>query len=308
MENNVIKLTLASLYDNLQIGVAAIAPENPKAILQLVHGMCEHKERYFEMMEYLASRGYACVIHDHRGHGESVRTPDDLGYSYAGGYKAAIEDVLLVTKWAKTRFPGLPLYLFGHSMGSLVVRAFTKRYDEQLKGLIVCGSPSRNPAAGAGRLLASICEIVSGEHSRPGIIQKIAFGSFNSAFPEAESPNAWVCSDKDTVKAYDADPLCTFQFTANGFRNLFALMQDAYSLKGWKNSNPRLPVHFIAGEDDPCIISPGKFSEAVDFMRKAGYDNVTSKLYKKMRHEIHNETDKYIVWKDVADTLDNCMK
>ncbi|MGN1211023.1 MAG: alpha/beta fold hydrolase [Candidatus Cryptobacteroides sp.] len=304
---NIRNFVLESAEDGLAISVAAASPSSPKAVLQLVHGMCEHKERYYPIIEYLVSRGFACVIHDHRGHGSSVRSQDDLGYFYEGGWRAAVEDVFLVTRWAKEEYPGLPLFLFGHSMGSLVVRTYTKTHDGEISGLIVCGSPSNNPAAGAGKALARLIGVFGGDHCRPGLIQKIAFGSFNSAFPDAKSPNSWVCSDENIVTEYDADPLCNYRFTANGFVNLFSLVQQTYSPKGWKVSNPGLAIHFIAGADDPCITSPARFREAVDFMRGVGYSNVTSHLYPGLRHEIHNEKTKADVWKDIADTIDSWM-
>ena len=146
MNHELRKFTLESQSDGLCIAAACIAPEKPIAAVQLVHGMCEHKERYYPLMDFLASKGFACVIHDHRGHGESIKDRDDLGYFYKGGYRAAVEDVRLVTMWAKNEFPGLELFLFGHSMGSLIVRTYTKSYDSLISGLIVCGSPSDNPA------------------------------------------------------------------------------------------------------------------------------------------------------------------
>lgn len=105
--------TIKSVSDGLTIKVLSVFPEvqQPKAVLQIVHGMCEHKERYVPFMEYMASNGYACVIHDHRGHGETVHGADDLGYFYKGGYRAAVDDVLEVTLYAKKRFPGIPFFL-----------------------------------------------------------------------------------------------------------------------------------------------------------------------------------------------------
>lgn len=308
MNHELRKFTLESQSDGLCIAAACIAPEKPIAAVQLVHGMCEHKERYYPLMDFLASKGFACVIHDHRGHGESIKDRDDLGYFYKGGYRAAVEDVRLVTMWAKKEFPGLELFLFGHSMGSLIVRTYTKSYDSLISGLIVCGSPSDNPAAGAGKVLAGICALFGGGRCRPALIQKIAFGSYNKAFPDASSANSWICSDDEVVRAYDADPLCNFRFTANGFGNLFSLVQQTYSRKGWKVANPQLPVYFIAGEEDPCITTREKFDAAVDFMRKVGYADVKSKLYPGMRHEIHNEREKALVWQDIAEILCSFLK
>ncbi len=295
------KHKLTSNYDNLELSVTTCAgTDEPKAVFQLVHGMCEHKERYFPFMEFLASKGFASVIHDHRGHGESVKSSDDLGYFYGGGWEALVDDIRIVNEWAHRRWKGVPVVLFGHSMGSMAVRSYAKRHDDTIDALFVCGCPSANPGAAAGKLLATVIGKLKGERHRPGIIQKIAFGGYAGKFKGETSPNRWVCANPEVVKAYDADPLCTYTFTANGFRNLFALMQDCYSLSGWKMSNPQMPVRFISGADDPCLISPEAFSKAVENMRKAGYRNVSSHLYPGMRHEILNETDRQTVWNDVA--------
>ncbi|MGM9746566.1 MAG: alpha/beta fold hydrolase [Paludibacteraceae bacterium] len=293
--------------DNLKISVLTSEPAadvTPKAIVQIVHGMCEHKERYLPFMQYLNTRGYICIVHDHRGHGKSIRSADDLGYFYDGGYTAMIDDAHAVTAWAKQHFPRLPLYLFGHSMGSMVVRAYTKRYDSELSGLIVCGSPSYNAGSIAGRGVAKLLSLLRGNHHRSAFIQKLAFGNYNQKFGQVQSPNAWICSDPEIVAWYDANPLCNFTFTVNGFDNLFALMRDAYSLKQWAMAQPQLPVLFVSGADDPCLISPAKFDQAVSLMRQVGYEHVTSKLYAGMRHEILNEQGKEQVWRDIADTID----
>lgn len=293
--------------DNLKISVLTSEPATdvtPKAIVQIVHGMCEHKERYLPFMQYLNTRGYICIVHDHRGHGKSIRSTDDLGYFYDGGYTAMIDDAHAVTAWAKQHFPRLPLYLFGHSMGSMVVRAYTKRYDSELSGLIVCGSPSYNAGSIAGRGVAKLLSLLRGSHHRSAFIQKLAFGHYNQKFGQVQSPNAWICSDPEIVAWYDANPLCNFTFTVNGFDNLFALMRDAYSPKQWTMAQPQLPVLFVSGADDPCLISPTKFDQAVSLMRQVGYEHVTSKLYAGMRHEILNEQGKEQVWRDITDTID----
>ena len=125
--------------DNVLLSTLVIAPESPKAVLQLVHGMAEHKERYIPFMNYLAEMGYACVICDLRGHGASVTDQEDLGWMGKGGMTALVDDVLRITDWAKTKYPGLPFFLMGHSMGSMIVRSYIKRFDKELDGLIVCG-------------------------------------------------------------------------------------------------------------------------------------------------------------------------
>ena len=155
--HNIRKDTIVSRADGLAVSILTCRPatEGPKAVVQLVHGMCEHKERYVPFMEFLADNGIASIIHDHRGHGESVKSARDLGYFYEGGYLAMIDDIKTVTDKAKNEFPGLPVVLFGHSMGSMAVRSYSKRYDGSICGLIVCGCPSRNGGAGLAKSVPS---------------------------------------------------------------------------------------------------------------------------------------------------------
>lgn len=293
-------LNLKASADDLDLSVLVSTPEGtPHGIVQFVHGMCEHKERYIPFIEFLTAHGYVCVIHDHRGHGASVKAERDLGYLYEGGWEAMVEDVRVVSDWILGQFPGLSYTLFGHSMGSMVVRSFAKRYDDRLDRLFVCGSPSDNPVKGVGRAIARFYGRFRGWHYRPRLLQKLSFGSFNKSFKDEGFGAAWVCSDEQTLVEYHKDPLCSYQFTANGFEGLMGLMEDCYSAKGWKVSRPDLPVHFISGAEDPCRGSDEAIRDAVEKMRRAGYRHVDLKLYPGMRHEILNETDKQQVWDDI---------
>ena len=299
---NVRKYRIKSPADGLEISILSCSPSSgAKGIVQLVHGMCEHKERYLPFMEFLASEGYASIIHDHRGHGESVKSSDDLGYFYEGGYAALVEDIGAVNRLVRGDYPGLRLALLGHSMGSMAVRSYVRRYDDTADALIVCGSPSYNPAAGIAKVLAKVYVMLAGKKHRPELIQNLAFGSFNRKFGKVSSPHAWVCSDPEIVDRYDRDPLCNFQFTNDGFMNLFSLMQDAYDTENWALHNPQMPVLFISGADDPCLGPKAGFRKAVHAMQKAGYRNVGSILYPDMRHEILNEPDRMKVWDDILD-------
>ena len=300
-------LQLTASADGIQLSLAYLEPQDsPKGIVQLVHGMCEHKERYYSLMEYFCDAGYVCVIHDHRGHGGSVKSADDLGYMYDGGWKAMVEDVELVRSWSAKMWPGLRRILIGHSMGSMVVRSYVKRYDSQVDTLIVCGSPSYNPAAGFGRMLAALTAFFSKEgwHHRPKILQKLSFGTYNKPFEDEGFPSAWVCSDVQTLEEYHKDPLCQFVFTSNGFFNLLGLMKDCYSPRGWALANPAMKVRFVSGEDDPCRGSNRQHAGSVELMRKVGYRDVRSRIFPGMRHEILNETGRHAVWSYILSLFD----
>ena len=291
--------TIISSFDGLTLAGALCEPQGEaRGLFQIVHGMAEHKERYYPFMEFLAQHGYAAVIADIRGHGESVKDAKDLGYMYKGGWRAMVEDVKAVRDWAAAQYPGVPLTLFGHSMGSMVVRSFAKRYDALIDRLIVCGSPSDNPAKGAGAALASIIAAVCGGHHRSALLNAMSFGAYNKPFA-AEGEFAWLSRNRANAEAYIADPLCGYCFTANGFRGLMGVMKDCYSAKGWAVAKPQMPVLFISGGDDPCRTDDKAFARAVDFFRQRGYANVSSKLYQGLRHEILLETEAPMIFEDI---------
>ena len=297
-------LTLPSRADGLPLAVCVVTPEGgePKALVQLAHGMAEHKERYLPFMEYLAGRGFACLINDHRGHGGSVKSPGDLGYFYAGGAGALVEDLHQLTLWFRDRYPGKKLFLFGHSMGSLAVRVYRQKYDGDIDGLVVCGSPGPNPATGAGLALNRAMTAVKGERYVSRLFADMATGSFSKAFPDPATKNAWLSTNRDNVEAYDADPLCGFPFTLNGYRALLELMRDTY--RPAPAQHPDLPVHFLSGADDPCAPDAKGFNAAVQRVKDDGYKNVTAKMYPGMRHELLNHAEREMVFEDVAEVLE----
>lgn len=300
-----VSFAVKSRIDGLKLSGMYIEPieQEAKAVIQIVHGMCEHKERYEEVMSYLAKEGYAVFIHDKRGHGASILAKEDLGYMYGGNADAYLEDILQVNEFAKERYPELPMILFGHSMGSLGVRAFTKKYDDKIDALIICGSPSRNPFLGAGQMLVKVQRKLFGGRHVAKLLAKMSIGSFESRFHEEAGKSAWICSNPEVVRAYGEDPLCGFTFTVDAYQVLFELMKRTYDEKEWKLSNIDLPIRFIAGADDPCIVNKEQFIQAVDAMKKAGYNKVSAKLYHGMRHEILNETDREKVYKDLVEYL-----
>lgn len=296
---------LPASSDGLQLSVLQVLPTGVRfrGILQLVHGMCEHKARYLPFMQFMAQEGYACVLHDHRGHGTMALEHGDLGYFHSGGWQAMVDDALVVHRWIRDALPQLPCHLLGHSMGSLVVRALVKRHRLSLASLTVCGSPSMHPATPLAQCLARISIWLAGGHYRPQWLHAMSLGAFDRPFRNEGLPGAWICSDPAIVEAYNKDPLCQFIFTANGFYNLFALMRYCYSPQQWQHVDANLPVHFISGADDPCRRSDKAFLHAVGLIKRVGYRRTDWKLFEGMRHEILNETDRLKVWNHILQSL-----
>lgn len=288
----------------LPLAVMLVKPENkPVGLVQLVHGIRDHKEKYLPLMEYLANRGYASIIHDQRGHGESILSEEDLGYFYTDDANALIEDIHQITGELRKVDADAPIYLFGHSMGSMAVRAYAKKYDQEIEGLFVCGCPTENPMAKAAEMLVRSIALIKGDKYRSRYIAQLAFADYCKRFPE-ETEHAWISSDPERVKEYDADPLCNFIPTLNGFRNLFQLMQMAYDTTGWKTEKSDMPVHFISGSNDPCLGDQEKYEKAIEKMHDAGYRRVNGRLYGGLRHEILLEKCAAEIYEDIVDRMD----
>jgi len=286
--------------DDLDLYATVFRPEGtPSGVLLVVHGMSEHRKRYYPFMEWMTSKGYVTVCYDHRGHGQSIKDPDDLGFMYDGGWSALIEDCGVIVNWIGDNFPGYKVSLFGHSMGSMVVRSYAKRYDDKLDCLIVCGCPGENPKAKMGVKMAKFFGKLCGWHKRSKILEKASTGKFEKQFAYEGVPRSWSCSDLEVVKQFADDPLCGFPFTNNGYYNLSSLMLDCYSKDGWKMSNPDLPIKFVSGADDPCRVSDEVFNNAVELMRTVGYKNVTSHLYPGVRHQLLKDKGYMQAWEDI---------
>ena len=296
--------SLYSKFDNLPLSVLVVEPkQEAKGIIQLVHGMCEHKLRYERFMEFLAENGFICCMHDHRGHGSSVLEEEDLGYFGDRTGKAVVEDTALLTREMKKRYPALPVYLFGHSMGSLIVRCYLQEYDDEIEKLVVCGSPSKNPLCGLGLFLNGTISLFKGERHRSQMMSNIALDG-DKKF-KGEGKGAWLTRDKSVVEEYQKDAKSGFTFTCNGFANLLKLMKSTYSKKKYKVKNPSLSILFIAGSDDPVIGDEGKWISAQNSLREIGYTQVEGKLYPSMRHELLNEIGREEVWNDLLSFFQN---
>lgn len=294
---------IISEKDCLQLEVAILEPkEKPKGIVQISHGMSEHKERYYEFMKYLSENGYICVIHDHRGHGASVKNKRDLGYFYTEDINYIIDDLYQITKYIKNKYPDLKINLFAHSMGTLVARGYLKKYDDKINKMILSGPPTENSMALLGLMIAKFLNIFYKKNVPNKLLNNLTFGNYSK---DVNKKNEWICLNEDIVEAYNKDELCGYIFTTNGFINLYKLMINALKKNNWNMKNKNLPIYIIAGRNDKVIQNEEKFTKLSKFITERGYKNVQSKLYNDMKHEILNEKNNKIVYKDILDFIEN---
>ena len=301
---------LRSGYDGVDISVMMTSPSSdlerkspatPLAVLQIAHGMRGFKERFLPMMEFLSGHGVVCVANDHRGHGASIKDGKSRGDLYGGGYMAMVEDMRMVTEWAHSRYPYLPVFLLGHSMGSLAVRTYLKTHDDLVRGVILCGSPGAPPALALARLLTGLLSFADGGMRLPHL-QSMMSAYYNRKF-RSEGPYAWLNSDSDARRRFSGAEAGSFDYTVGALDELLKLMQDTYSKEDWQVKNPDVHVYFISGEDDPVMRGEPGFHRAAAMMAALGYADVTSAIYSGMRHEVLNERGKETVWEDVLDHI-----
>ena len=304
------EFTFKSISGLADIHCASYIPENGevKAVLQVAHGMAEHLERYEAFAEELSKNGVAMYINDHLGHGTSVAAKSELGYfGEKDGWKCFVEDCHKLMEIAKSKNPGKPYIFFGHSMGSFVARAFSAKYAGEIDGAVYCGTAGPNPAAGAGMAVANLIIKLKGDHHKSKLIDKMAFGTYNSKF-EKRTAFDWLSRDNFQVDKYIADEYCGFLFTAAGYRDLFALLSYVSSKEWFQNLSKELPVLMISGAMDPvCNYSKG-IDQVYNALKAAGKTNVQKILYPDARHEILNESACFdTVCKDVLSWIDSVI-
>ncbi len=291
-----------SEFDELLISaVIAIPPGEVYGAVQIIHGMNEHKKRYFPFMDYLAEQGFITVIHDCRGHGKSICTEDDLGFMFKNGSSGYISDIAQLNGMIRSHYPSMPVFMIGCGMGGAGARCFIKEHDDEINGLILIGSPIMKRFSPILRSINAVSLKTPGSRFRSDKIYDAIDNTLGKFFEQPD--NSWRCSDPDVVAAFNADPLCSFKFTLNGYEEMLSLMRQANSGGGWEIKNPSLPVRFISGKDDPCMISERHFSGLIKKLEKKGYESISHRIFDGMRHEVLNEKNCINVYKDIAKTL-----
>ncbi|MFR8170188.1 MAG: alpha/beta hydrolase [Marvinbryantia sp.] len=271
-----------------------------RAVLQISHGMVEFIDRYDEFAGYLAERGILVTGNDHLGHGKSVQSEEHYGYfAKEDGNKTLLKDIHRLRRITQQKYPEVPYFLLGHSMGSFLVRQYLCIYGEGLAGAVIMGTGYQpRIATQFGMVLTTAMAKVLGWNYRSFLVDAMAFGGYNRKFGKL-SGKAWLSRNEENVNTYMKEKLCNFRFTLNGYYNLFYSIYTL-SFENFLNGMPRdLPVLFVSGDDDPV----GQFGKGVtkvyrQFLRM-GMTKVKCRLYPQDRHEILNEVDREDVYGDI---------
>ncbi|MGX6978308.1 alpha/beta fold hydrolase [Vagococcus elongatus] len=285
-------------------GMAWIPEEKPHGVLQIVHGMAEYIERYEPLANYLNQMGWLVVGHDHLGHGDSVTDPKDYGFfTKKDSDKIVVEDTFQLTTLTKEKYPQLPYFILGHSMGSFIVRNYLKTHSSELTGAILMGTGSYKKELKLVLPMLKQLNKIAPKKVNP-TMDKLVFGNFSKAFPEKQSSFNWLSKNQTNVTNYEADPKLGFIFTNNGFYTLLKLMASGTKEYWSENISEDLAILIISGERDPVgDFGKGPRKTAIQ-LQQHGVHDLTLHLYHELRHEILHEEEKELIMSDIAEWME----
>ncbi|MEE0800183.1 MAG: alpha/beta fold hydrolase [Gemmiger sp.] len=279
-------------------------PDVPvRAVLQLSHGMCEYVRRYEPMAAWFAAHGIALAGHDHLGHGDTA-SPGEYGhYGVPNGRHYLLRDLRIMNGLLKEKLPEVPVFLYGHSMGSFYARWYAETWPETIRGLILSGTAGPSFLNTVGEGLAAAIATVRGETYVSPLMVRLNFGGYCKRIPGATSPNDWLTRDKAVVEAYDRDPLCTFRFTVGTYREMLAVLRHV-STRQWARRIPKnLPVLLLSGAEDPVGDYGAGVRQVWTMLGDAGVEDLTCEIWEDCRHELHNECNREDVFAYLLDWL-----
>jgi alpha-beta hydrolase superfamily lysophospholipase len=257
----------------------------PRIIVQLAHGWGEHALRYREFARALVRAGCAVYANDHRGHGQAVDHPGQLGDFERGGFPGLVRDMGYVSDLAKADYPEVPLILIGHSMGSYAAQSYALDHSHAIAGLALVGGSS----------LDLRC-------SKLG-----KYGWFtadnNAAFWPARTPYDFISRDHAVVDAFIDDPLCGFVPSAGSQKSLLASAPRLSRVEEMRRIRPDLPILLFTGECDPVNGFLAYFSPLAERYRAAGLDDVATRIYAGARHQLLHETNRAEVTADFIEWI-----
>ena len=296
------EFTFLSADGKTAIHAAEWMPEGtPRAVLQIVHGVSEHTLRYAPFAEYLTAHGFAVVGHDHLGHGTTVAPgAPRLYFGPTGSWDWVVQDVETLRKLSRERFPELPYFLLGHSMGSFLARTHLIRHPGVTDGAVIMGTGQMAPLLiKGGRAVAAIESLRVGEEHGSPLVQALSFKTYNKIFAPNRTGFDWLSVNEENVDSYISHPLCGGNPSIGLFREMLWGMGFIAKPEQLKRMDVTTPILFISGGMDPVGDLGKGVERAYESFRAAGVQDVSLKLYPGLRHEILNETERETVYEDV---------
>lgn len=300
------QMDLLTSVTGVPLEMATWIPQGERqGVVQIVHGMAEHLGRYEETAQALTEQGFILVCHNHLGHGETA--PVKGYFAPQKGWDSLLEDVDRVRKKSQERYPGLPYYMLGHSMGSFVLRCYLQSPNSRgIQGAIISGTGYfSKPLAVFAKAFARLLCSLGYSKKEAKIIDTLAFAGGNKQFAPVKTPYDWTSRDEEKVAEYAQDPLCGFVFTGRGYYDLFTGIDRLTNKKALYNIEKDLPLYFFSGDLDPVGKNGRGVKKVYNDFLSHGIKKVTLKLYPKGRHEMLNEINRKEVVADLVQWLND---
>lgn len=294
--------------DGTVLSVEQWLPEGePTAIIHVLHGMAEHAARYEGLARALTAHGWAVRADDHRGHGRTIGSAGAGAsrgvrghFADADGWERVVADQRALLDAEQAAFPGAPIMLLGHSLGSIIARDVAVRWGGEIAALVLSGAPGSAGLLGRAGLALARREAAKDPSAPSPLLTKLSIGGYNRAFRPNRTDSDWLSRDEAVVDAYEADPLCGFTCTSGFFRDMLTGLARVTSPRVLAGLPTGLPVLVTAGGADP-VAADGRATLAIGAtIQAAGVADVTCTVHPGARHEIFQETNREQI---IADTI-----
>ncbi len=286
----------------------------PKALLQICHGMIEYIERYDEFATYLAENGFVVAGHDHIGHGQTAPSDAELGIMHSNDPSATmVDDIYSHYELLMKEYPSIPYFILGHSMGSYLLRKFLSVKAGQIDGIkaaIIMGTGTEaDSAIKAGKTVLNIMSKFKGWDYRSKFVVGLMYGAPYKEFDTdgTDLEKNWLSTNVESNRKYYQDKYCTYMFSLNGYRVLLDCTGYDNNVENIKKMDKDMPIMFVSGACDPVGGLGVGVQAAYDKFKQAGIKDVSIKLYDGMRHEILNEVEREKVYSDLKDWMLSLM-
>lgn len=271
--------------------LATDARRRPRAVVQINHGLDEHAGRYAPFAAFLAEAGFHVVAHDHRGHGRTRAPGAPLGHFGPGtGMAEVLADVGAVHDHLAARHAGLPVLVFGHSMGGMIAFVFALRHADRIAGAAIWNAPfATRLEARAGKAVLAWERFRRGSDVPSPLLSRLTFAAWRRAFPDRRTDSDWLSRDAEAVDRYIADPLCGREPSIGVWNALFDLSLAAAGPKALRVLPRAMPLQLVGGGNDPAT-GNGKAVRALEKrLSRLGFSDLETRIYRDMRHETLNE-------------------
>ena len=280
-----------------------------KGVVQIAHGLAEHAGRYERLAEALTDQGYQVYAGDLRGHGRTARDQRDLGYfGDRDGWNRVVQDLMEIATAAKSASPGIPITLFGHSMGTLMAQQAIYQYPDLYDAVALSGANGKvGFLVQLGRIIARIERLRLGRHGRSDIINGMSFGTFNKAYAPNRTAFDWLSRDESEVDKYIADPNCGFVATTQLWVDMLDAIPRVVRRENWSRIRHDLPIYLFSGRNDQVNDNGLGCEFLAESYREFGLKNISYRVYPGARHETLNELNLDEVTEHIVEWLE-CLR